>query len=136
MSSSLSAEALANFRKIEVEVAQRHVFLCIGPDCCAPTDGEATWNYLKKALKEHGIPALRTKAACLRVCADGPWMVVYPDGVWYGRVDVARCERIVREHLLLGRPVEEWVIKRHPLTGGGQMPSVQDISWQPGPRHD
>ena len=105
----------AALKKIGLESASRHVFLCAGPDCCAAADGLATWERLKTRLAEQGLPILRTKAACLRICRDGPWMLVYPEGVWYGGVTPGRCERIVAEHLASGRPVDEWIAKTHPL---------------------
>jgi (2Fe-2S) ferredoxin len=95
--------------------AQRHAFLCVGPDCCATTQGLAVWEVLKRELKEAGAPVLRTKAACLRVCRRGPWLVVYPEGVWYGEVTPERCKRIAREHLAHGLPVAEWIVACQPL---------------------
>ena len=68
-----------------------------------------SWRKLKHELKAHAIPALRTKAACLRRCEDGPWLVVYPDGIWYSQVTPERFDRIRREHLEGGVPVAEWV---------------------------
>ena len=105
----------AGFAKQRPENAERHVFLCTGPDCCARESGLATWDALKSAIKETGAPALRSKADCLRVCAGGPWLLVYPEGIWYGGVTPERCRRIVTEHLAAGRPVEEWIERRHPL---------------------
>ncbi|MFZ4774231.1 MAG: (2Fe-2S) ferredoxin domain-containing protein [Terrimicrobiaceae bacterium] len=110
-----SSLVTAGFEKAAIEGAKRHVFLCVGPDCCRSSDGHATWETLKKRIKALGIPAMRTKAACLRICSGGPWMVVYPEGIWYGTVTPERCERIVSEHLLEGRPVEEWIARRQPL---------------------
>jgi len=103
------------FAKIDLGAARRHVFLCIGPDCCATEQGMRVWEHLKQALKEHDLPVLRTKAACFRLCTGGPWMLIYPEGVWYGAVTVERCERIVAEHLLGNRVVTEWVAQVHPL---------------------
>ena len=117
MDTPLDPTAAANFQKIAVEAADRHVFLCVGPDCCSSKEGLQTWDVLKAALKERKSCVLRTKAACLRVCSQGPWMLVYPEGVWYKQVDPERCRRIVEQHLVSGRPVEEWVVKRHPLAG-------------------
>ena len=46
------------------------------------------------------------KAGCLDRCADGPVMVVYPDGIWYTLVDKEDVEEIIQSHLLNGAPVE------------------------------
>jgi (2Fe-2S) ferredoxin len=107
----------AAFSKMDLLSAQRHVFLCGGPNCCANADGLATWEVLKRRLRELGLPVLRTKAACLRICHGGPWLLVYPEGIWYGGVTPERCERIVSEHLAGGRVVLEWVAAEHPLPG-------------------
>lgn len=100
----------AGLKKAGIASAQRHLFLCIGPDCCDPAEAEQVWEYVKKRVKETGIPAMRTKAACFRICAGGPWLAVYPDGVWYGAIDAGRFERILQEHLLGGTPVREWTV--------------------------
>ena len=46
------------------------------------------------------------------VCAGGPIVVVYPDGVGYSRVTPELLERIVVEHLKEGRVVDEAVFFR------------------------
>jgi (2Fe-2S) ferredoxin len=104
------------FEKAGLPAARRHAFLCVGPDCCAADEGQAAWDTLKRCLKHTGLPVMRTKAACFRICRGGPWLVVYPDGVWYGEVTPKRIERIVAEHLGKGRPVAEWVARVHPLS--------------------
>ena len=59
----------------------RHLFLCTGPDCVASDAGQASWDYLKRRLKELGLSeqggVLRTKANCLRICEGGPVALVY-----------------------------------------------------------
>ncbi len=114
----------AAFEKIGIGSSQRHVFLCVGPECCASEEGLATWTTLKRCVSDLGVPVLRTKAACLRICRGGPWLVVYPEGVWYGGVTPERGERIVREHLVEGRVVSEWVVVRQPLLGAGGHETV------------
>lgn len=95
-----------------IESATRHVFLCVGPDCCDPAANAALWDLLKAEAKT--LPILRTKAACLRICKDGPWLVVYPDGIWYGKMDAGRLRRILKEHVGEGRPVREWIAAEMP----------------------
>ena len=115
------AAITAGFAKIGVDTARRHVFLCPGPACCALADGLATWDALKASLKACGASVLRSKADCLRICSGGPWMVVYPEGTWYGGVTVERCARIVKEHIEGARPVTEWVVRTRPLSGGATV---------------
>jgi (2Fe-2S) ferredoxin len=103
----------------EFDTATRHLFLCVGPDCCDPTAHAALWELLKTESKRLSVPILRTKAACLRICSDGPWLVVYPDGIWYGRLNSVRLRRILKEHIEEGRPVQEWIASNMPALGKG-----------------
>jgi (2Fe-2S) ferredoxin len=95
--------------------AGRHLFLCLGPDCAPIGEGQATWDYLKRRCAELDLPVMRTKAGCFRVCVGGPWLLIYPEGVWYGAVTPERCERILQEHVIQGKPVGEWVERMQPL---------------------
>jgi (2Fe-2S) ferredoxin len=65
-------------------------------------------------MRKVSVPALRTKAACLRVCQDGPWLVVYPEGIWYGALDANKLRRILKEHIEGGTPVREWIAAQMP----------------------
>jgi (2Fe-2S) ferredoxin len=125
-----------------VSHVSHHLLLCATPTkalCCPDLElGAASWARLKQLVRELGLedPArpqgivLRTKADCLRICAEGPILLIWPDGVIYGGVTAERLERIVREHVIGGVPIEDWVVGRNQL--GRRTFELWDGSHRPG----
>jgi (2Fe-2S) ferredoxin len=94
---------------------RHHVFICENRrdaadprGSCGPRGGEAVKSAFKAELARRGLKGVirANSAGCLDACAFGPTVVVYPEGVWYGRVQPEDVPEIVERHLVGGVPVE------------------------------
>ncbi|MFZ5863199.1 MAG: (2Fe-2S) ferredoxin domain-containing protein [Nitrospirota bacterium] len=95
----------------------RHILVCVKGRCAETGRSEQLFDTLRDRLAAAGLDegarrVKRTKCQCFAICKEGPIVVVYPDGVWYCRVTSDALDRIVDEHLVGGRPVEELVFHR------------------------
>ncbi|MGV3708206.1 MAG: (2Fe-2S) ferredoxin domain-containing protein [Gemmatimonas sp.] len=100
-----------------MERYSRHVLVCTGGFCNQSSEGRAIYSRLAALLQREGLlfgptRVKRSEAPCLGVCAGGPIVAVYPEGVWYAGVTPQLLERIVLEHLKQGRVIEEAVFHR------------------------
>ncbi len=117
MAKRAASRGIGNQQK--AEGYRRHILLCTGKSCGGDrSQGEETWKFLGKRLsrlKKEGVRFYRSEVDCLFICNGGPLAVVYPEGTWYHSVTPEVCARIVDEHLLHGRVVEEFVFALNPL---------------------
>ena len=98
---------------------KRHLLVCVGPRCTEDGQAQALFETLGERFKAAGIDkgplrVKRTRTHCFATCRSGPIMCVQPDGIWYYNVDSDNLDRIIEEHLVGGRPVEELIYHRGP----------------------
>ncbi|MDY0296171.1 MAG: NADH-quinone oxidoreductase subunit NuoF [Acidobacteriota bacterium] len=86
------------------------VLVCGGAACIASHSHDFK-DRLIEMVKSHNLEDEINiiETGCMGPCELGPVMVVYPDGAFYIRLKADYAERIVEEHFLKGRPVEEWL---------------------------
>jgi (2Fe-2S) ferredoxin len=92
---------------------QKHVFICTNDKdapkkCCGSSHGMELVDAFKTRLKELGVASdIRAqRAGCLDVCGQGPAIVVYPEGIFYGNVALADVDEIIDKHLMNNQVVE------------------------------
>ncbi|MCY7349961.1 MAG: (2Fe-2S) ferredoxin domain-containing protein [Cytophagaceae bacterium] len=92
---------------------KKHVFICTNQKespkkCCGEVHGMELVNAFKDALKARNlhIEIRAQRTGCLDMCAFGPALVVYPEGIFYGAVQLDDVEEIVESHLVGDVPVE------------------------------
>jgi (2Fe-2S) ferredoxin len=93
-----------------------HIFVCCNRrepghsrGCCDPAGGEALRACFKAEIERRGLkPLVRANyAGCLDQCERGPTVVIYPQAIWYGGVQLDDVPRIVEETIMHGRVIEE-----------------------------
>lgn len=84
-----------------------HVLVCAGTGCTS-SGSAVLFDEFEQRLKDAGIEneVKVVKTGCFGLCAEGPIVVVYPEGAMYCRVTKADVQEIVTEHLVKGRIVK------------------------------
>lgn len=93
-----------------------HLFVCTqqkpeGVNSCTAGGSLAVVDELNRQIRERGLSdaVQLTTCGCMGLCDEGPIMVVYPEGVWYRRIQVSDVAEIVERHLGHEEPVERLV---------------------------
>ena len=108
-----------------------HIFICCNqrsPEnargCCDPGGSAQLRNAFKAEVKRRGLnPLVRAnQAGCLDQCELGPTVVIYPQGIWYGNVQLEDVSRIIDETIVGGKVLDDLLIADELLnTKGGKI---------------
>ncbi|MBZ5498821.1 MAG: 4Fe-4S binding protein [Acidobacteriia bacterium] len=103
-----------------------HVLVCAGTGCVSG-DSFATAKALETEVQKQGLAGevqiIRT--GCQGFCAQGPIVIVQPDGVFYCGVNQKSAAHLVQEHLLKGRPLKNLMYS--PPAEKSPIPALKDI---------
>jgi (2Fe-2S) ferredoxin len=67
--------------------------------------------FLEEFERRTTVPYQLTSTGCLGPCALGANVLVYPEGILYGRVTPRDVQEIIEQHLLSGKPVTRLVVE-------------------------
>ena len=112
-----------------MELARAHVLVCGGTGCTS-SGSEKIIKALEESLKEKNLEneIKVVKTGCFGLCALGPIMIVYPEGVFYSMVTPEDIPEIVEEHFLKGRVVKRLVYKET-LTENDGVKSLNEVDF-------
>ncbi|MCR5168660.1 MAG: NADH-quinone oxidoreductase subunit NuoF [Oscillospiraceae bacterium] len=113
--------------KLAGETGYRKQILVCGGTGCTSSNSQGVINALEEELKAHGIEneILVVKTGCFGLCALGPIMIVYPEGVFYAEAKTENVKRIVEEHIIGGNVCKDLLYQKTVHTDGSIIPLAQ-----------
>ncbi|MCF6268473.1 MAG: (2Fe-2S) ferredoxin domain-containing protein [Melioribacteraceae bacterium] len=99
---------------------KRHIFVCENirdksnsKQSCGRLGGIENREELKRRLRELGLSKniRANKSGCLGACHHGPVAVVYPEGRWYGEIELDDIEEIIQKDLINNEVVKRLEIE-------------------------
>jgi (2Fe-2S) ferredoxin len=93
-----------------------HLYVCTqqkpeGVPSCAASNSIAMLEVLEKEILQRGLgrDVQLTTCGCMGLCDERPMMVMYPEGVWYRRVQPSDVTEILASLVNGGKPVKRLV---------------------------
>ena len=90
----------------------RDILVCAGGACISSGE-ESVRDALTTGIEEHGCAEENrvVEVGCVGLCDLGPVVIVRPEGTFYKKVSAEDARRIVEEHLIGGRVVEDLLVR-------------------------
>ena len=98
---------------------EKHVFVCTQNrphghprgSCAASGCAEIMNEFMNEIQARNLFEKIAlTNTGCMGPCVMGPSVLVYPEGVMYGKLKTADVKTIIEQHLLGGEPVAELLV--------------------------
>ena len=101
-----------NDRRVSLDRAERtgktQILVCASTGCLSNKSLEII-NEFKKSIKVSGLEDKVEvyPTGCHGLCAQGPVVQIYPEGIFYRKIKPTDVPRIVQEHIMGGNPIKE-----------------------------
>ena len=77
---------------------------------CIKKDSMQLISYLEQELVDRDLNAVVSSTGCLKLCEEGPVLVVYPQAYWYGNVTDETVVDQILDALEDGKPAEGYLL--------------------------
>jgi NADH:ubiquinone oxidoreductase subunit F (NADH-binding)/(2Fe-2S) ferredoxin len=95
-----------------MEKIRANLLMCAGTGCVASGTLKVKAAMLEELQKRGLSDEIKiVLTGCNGFCAEGPVMLVYPEGIFYQKITVDEVPKLVEEHFLKGRPYEKLLYK-------------------------
>ena len=110
------------------KVYRTQLLICAGTGCVS-NQSFKVFDTLKDEIKKHKLEdeVQVVATGCQGFCAQGPIMIVQPEGIFYQMLTVDNVPHLVEEHLVKGRPVEKLMYT--PSKDEPAIPKLNDIAF-------
>lgn len=111
----------------ESTTGYRHTVYVCGGAGCNSSNSDAIVQALKKAITLRGLAqeVRLVVTGCVGLCAQGPCMIVDPEGVFYGNLTPEKIKMIVDKHLIGGNVIREYCYQD--TVTGEYIPYTKDL---------
>ena len=97
---------------------KHHIFVCgsfrasgAPQGVCNKKNSMGLLQYLEQELSDRGLSdVVVSSTGCLKVCEEGPAMVVYPENWWYGRIESESSIDDIIDALEEGRQADAYTL--------------------------
>ena len=108
--------------KLAAKTKYRKQVLVCGGTGCTSSGSLKVLKQLEESLKENNIDdVLIVKTGCFGLCALGPIMIVYPEGVFYSQMTPEHVRTIAEKHLVKGGEVVKEYLYKGTITEKGDI---------------
>ena len=95
-----------------MEFYRSQVLVCTGTGCSSSNSHGIVKKFEEELAKNRLDKEIKiVPTGCFGLCENGPVVIVYPEGSFYSHVKLEDVSRIVNEHLLKGRIVQDLLYK-------------------------
>ncbi len=85
-----------------MEKPEHHILVCASfrvageaKGACHRKESVSLLQYLETEITDRNLDVMVSSTGCLKRCEHGPVMIVYPEGQWYGEVNVEKFDEVL-----------------------------------------